>query len=224
MELKEVFEPIINFIKNFQKKDNETSKNKAKERLQLVLMQDRASVSPDFFEMMKKEIIEVIKKYIEIDEELLEVQLTRGFEDGLEGPALYANIPIKNIKPVAKKVEPKKEEIVEETAPKIEEVKEAIKEEVKEIVEEVTQKVTEETETIKEEATNVTEEAIEKVEEVKENIEEKIQEVKEDAETKKEEVAEVIEEAKEKVAKTVKKTTSGPKKKATTTKKTTTQK
>ena len=224
MELKEVFEPIINFIKNFQKKDNETSKNKAKERLQLVLMQDRASVSPDFFEMMKKEIIEVIKKYIEIGEELLEVQLTRGFEDGLEGPALYANIPIKNIKPVAKKVEPKKEEIVEETAPKIEEVKEAIKEEVKEIVEEVTQKVTEETETIKEEATNVTEEAIEKVEEVKENIEEKIQEVKEDAETKKEEVAEVIEEAKEKVAKTVKKTTSGPKKKATTTKKTTTQK
>ena len=56
--------------------------------------------------MMKKEIIEVIKKYIEIDEESLEVQLTRGCEDGDgTGPALYANIPIKNIKPVAKKVE-----------------------------------------------------------------------------------------------------------------------
>jgi len=100
MELKEVFEPIVNFLKNFQRKEKEVlSKNKAKERLQLVLMQDRASVSPDFFEMMKKEIIEVIKKYIEIDEETLEVQLTRGFEgeDGT-GPALYANIPIKNIK------------------------------------------------------------------------------------------------------------------------------
>lgn len=101
MELKEVFEPIINFVKNFQKKDKDISKQAAKDRLKLVLMQDRASVSPDFFEMMKKEIIDVIKKYIEIDEESLEVQLTRGFEAGLEGPALYANIPIKNIKPVA---------------------------------------------------------------------------------------------------------------------------
>lgn len=102
MELKEVFEPVLNFIKNFQKKDKETaSKQAAKDRLKLVLMQDRASVSPDFFEMMKKEIIDVIKKYIEIDEESLEVELTRGMEVGLEGPALYANIPIKNVKPVA---------------------------------------------------------------------------------------------------------------------------
>ncbi len=118
MELKEVFEPLISFLKNLQKKEKETaSKDKAKERLQLVLMQDRASVSPDFFEMMKKEIIEVIKKYIEIDEEALEVQLTRGFEDGDgTGPALYANIPIKNIKPVAKKVEEKEmdTELIEE--------------------------------------------------------------------------------------------------------------
>jgi cell division topological specificity factor len=106
MELKEVFEPVLNFIKNFQKKDKEiTSKQAAKDRLKLVLMQDRASVSPDFFEMMKQEIIDVIKKYIEIDEDALEVELTRGLEAGLEGPALYANIPIKNVKPVAPKAE-----------------------------------------------------------------------------------------------------------------------
>ena len=101
MEIKEVFEPIMSFMKNLQKKEKDISKQAAKDRLKLVLMQDRASVSPDFFEMMKKEIIDVIKKYIEIDEESLEVELTRGFEDGLDGPALYANIPIKNIKPVA---------------------------------------------------------------------------------------------------------------------------
>jgi cell division topological specificity factor len=117
MELKEVFGPIINFIKSLQKKERECSKVAAKERLKLVLMQDRASVSPDFFEMMKKEIIDVIKKYIEIDEETLEVELTRGFEDGLEGPALYANIPIKSIKPVARKpVEEKTEESEEENS------------------------------------------------------------------------------------------------------------
>lgn len=106
MEIREVFEPVLNFIKNLQKKDKETaSKQAAKDRLKLVLMQDRASVSPDFFEMMKQEIIDVIKKYIEIDEESLEVELTRGLEAGLEGPALYANIPIKNVKPVAPKAE-----------------------------------------------------------------------------------------------------------------------
>ena len=130
MELKEVFEPLVKFLKSFQKKDKDSaSKDMAKERLQLVLMQDRASVSPDFFEMMKKEIIDVIKKYIEIDEESLEVQLTRGFEEGDgTGPALYANIPIKNIKPVVKKVKEKEDEelvteIVEnaETATVIEE-------------------------------------------------------------------------------------------------------
>ena len=55
MEVKEVFEPIISFVKNFQKKEKDISKQAAKDRLKLVLMQDRASVSPDFFEMMKKE-------------------------------------------------------------------------------------------------------------------------------------------------------------------------
>lgn len=112
MELKEVFEPVVKFLKNLQNKEKEaSSKEKAKERLQFVLYQDRASVSPDFFEMMKKEIIEVIKKYIEIDEEALEFQLTRSCEYGEGGPSLFANIPIKNIKPVAKKIEEKIEEI-----------------------------------------------------------------------------------------------------------------
>ena len=44
MELKEVFEPIINFMKNFQKKDKDISKQAAKDRLKLVLMQDRMMI------------------------------------------------------------------------------------------------------------------------------------------------------------------------------------
>lgn len=132
MELKEVFEPVLNFIKNFQKKDKETaSKQAAKDRLKLVLMQDRASVSPDFFELMKQEIIDVIKKYIEIDEEALEVELTRGLEAGLEGPALYANIPIKNVKPVAPKNE---EEMTAMSEEKAEEVAEQILNQIEESV------------------------------------------------------------------------------------------
>ena len=62
-------------------------------------MQDRANVSADFLDLMRKEIIEVIKKYIDIDEKAMDVRLTTETkEDGTQGaPALYANIPIINI-------------------------------------------------------------------------------------------------------------------------------
>ena len=63
-------------------------------------MQDRANVSADVLEMMKQEIIEVIKKYIDVDENAIDVRLTNQINnDGSNGaPALYANIPIINIK------------------------------------------------------------------------------------------------------------------------------
>ena len=68
-------------------------------------MQDRANVSADFLDLMKQEIIEVIKKYIDIDESAMDVRLTnKENNDGTNGaPALYANIPIINIKDEARK-------------------------------------------------------------------------------------------------------------------------
>ena len=97
-----MFESIMNFFKKMTKKEEQTLKSKdaAKERLHLVLMQDRANVSADFLDLMKQEIIEVIKKYIDIDENAMDVRLTnKDNGDGSNGaPALYANIPILNIK------------------------------------------------------------------------------------------------------------------------------
>ena len=95
-----MFDNIINFFKKFSKDTKKDSKDTAKERLHLVLMQDRANVSADFLEMMKQEIIEVIKKYIDVDENEIDVRLTnQENDDGSKGaPALYANIPIVNIK------------------------------------------------------------------------------------------------------------------------------
>ena len=63
-------------------------------------MQDRANVSADFLELMRQEIIEVIKKYIDVDESAIDVRMTnRQNDDGTNGaPALYANIPILSIK------------------------------------------------------------------------------------------------------------------------------
>ena len=97
-----MFESIMNFLRKMTKKEEQTLKSKdaAKERLHLVLMQDRANVSADFLDLMKQEIIEVIKKYIDIDEKAMDVRLTnKENNDGTNGaPALYANIPILNIK------------------------------------------------------------------------------------------------------------------------------
>lgn len=97
-----MLDTIKGFFKKIGKKEEEESNSKdaAKERLHLVLMQDRANVSVDFLDMMKQEIIDVIKKYIDIDESEMDVRLTNKInEDGTNGaPALYANIPILSIK------------------------------------------------------------------------------------------------------------------------------
>ena len=102
-----MFGNIKNFFKKLGKNEKENSKSTAKERLHLVLAQDRANISADFLEMMKQEIIEVIKKYIDIDEEAIDVKMTnKPGEDGTVGaPALYANIPIVTIKNEARKLE-----------------------------------------------------------------------------------------------------------------------
>lgn len=106
-----MFENITKFFKKFGKNEKENSKNTAKERLHLVLAQDRANISADFLEMMKQEIIEVIKKYIDIDEEAIDVRMTnKPGEDGIVGaPALYANIPIVTIRNEARKLESNKD-------------------------------------------------------------------------------------------------------------------
>ena len=53
---------------------------------------------------MKQEIIEVIKKYIDVDENAIDVRLTnKSNDDGTTGaPVLYANIPIVSVKEEAK--------------------------------------------------------------------------------------------------------------------------
>ncbi len=81
----------------FKKK---TSKDIAKDRLKLVLVSDRAGVAPELMEQMKNDIINVITKYIEIDTEGLEINISQTESDSHNGsvPVLYANIPIKDMK------------------------------------------------------------------------------------------------------------------------------
>lgn len=72
--------------------NKKTSKNVAKERLQLILIHDRIQLSPREMEEMKKEILLVVSKYVEVDDQELMISLQRKDED----MALHADIPIKN--------------------------------------------------------------------------------------------------------------------------------
>ncbi|MFA6694576.1 MAG: cell division topological specificity factor MinE, partial [Bacillota bacterium] len=66
------------------------SKKAAKERLRLVLIHDRTTISQEKLENMKRDLIEVISRYIDIDVSDLEFRM----EAQDEKVALVANIPI----------------------------------------------------------------------------------------------------------------------------------
>lgn len=85
---------MLDFISRIFGRDNQSSRNVAKERLRLVLVHDRAGVSPELLETLKADLINVISNYMEIDEDALEVNL-----DSSENQvALVANIPVKKMK------------------------------------------------------------------------------------------------------------------------------
>ncbi len=178
-----MFENIAKFFKKMVKSEQQETKSKdtAKERLHLVLMQDRANVSADFLELMKQEIIEVIKKYIEVDDKAIDVRLTNKVEeDGTNGsPFLYANIPIVKIKNDVKE-EKKEEENAEEEEPKKELEENDNLEQVD--LKDVTKEELNEEE--QKEQENETEKDEEKQEEIEENIEK--EEIEEQEENKEE--------------------------------------
>lgn len=82
----------------FKKK---SSSSIAKDRLKLLLVSDRANCSPEIMEKIKNDIIQVISKYMDIDTEGLDIQITNMNSEengGVAGPALFANIPIRDMK------------------------------------------------------------------------------------------------------------------------------
>ena len=80
---------------SFFKKKN--SADEAKDRLKLLLVSDRSNCSPETMELIKNDIIKVISKYMEIDAQGLDIQITQNAEEHT-GPALFANIPIREMK------------------------------------------------------------------------------------------------------------------------------
>ena len=66
----------------------------AKERLRLVLLSDHLSLAPDVVESLKRDLLEVISRYVEIDPRLADVT----FEQRESEVAMLANIPITGVR------------------------------------------------------------------------------------------------------------------------------
>ncbi|MDO4512558.1 MAG: cell division topological specificity factor MinE [Lachnospiraceae bacterium] len=81
------------FRKIFRRK---SSKEIAKDRLKILLISDRVNCSQEMMEMIKHDIAQVISKYMKIDTQSMEIQITKTGTKGREAknPTLYANIPI----------------------------------------------------------------------------------------------------------------------------------
>ncbi len=81
---------VLDFINRLLGREK-PSGTMARERLQLVLAHDRSDLNPELLEQMRREILEVVQRYVEIDIESCDVSLET--EDRVT--ALLANLPIK---------------------------------------------------------------------------------------------------------------------------------
>lgn len=70
------------------------SKAQAKERLQLILIHDRSSLSPELLNLIKQRILSVLSEFVEIDEDGLAIDI----EQTDDSSALITNIPIKAVR------------------------------------------------------------------------------------------------------------------------------
>ena len=81
----------MNFLTRiFNRPPDKDSAALAKQRLQLVLTQDRTNISPETLSVLKDEIITVISQHVEIDRAHVQVAMTHTNQ----GDHLIANIPV----------------------------------------------------------------------------------------------------------------------------------
>ena len=80
--------------------ESKTSKSVAKERLKLVLVHDRVDCSPKLLDLIKTDILKVIANYAEIEEDGLEIKMSkaRGENDDMPGICISCKYTAKKYK------------------------------------------------------------------------------------------------------------------------------
>lgn len=114
MILQNLYNKVLGFFRqtDAEQEQVESAKDTACNRLRVVLMQDRTNLTPELMERMRKEMVELLSKYVEMDKEALELNLE---QDG-DQVALMLSIPVIR----AKDEEEIKEALAKEDAEKAE--------------------------------------------------------------------------------------------------------
>lgn len=81
----------MQFLQFFRRNKSPSSREVAKERLQLVLVHDRTQISPALMQTLKDEIIAVISKHVPIDHEGVDITFTQNRRES----RLQADIPLR---------------------------------------------------------------------------------------------------------------------------------
>jgi len=82
----------MRFLDFFRANRPKTSASIAKERLQIIVAQQRVQGgAPDFIPRLQKDILQVIRKYVRVDDDAVDIQF--GAEDGYEVLELNITLP-----------------------------------------------------------------------------------------------------------------------------------
>lgn len=87
--LKELCNRVLSLFKQTETKE-ENTKSVACNRLRVVLMQDRTNLTPELLQRMRRELVELLSKYVEMDKDALELN----FDQDGEQMALMLSIPV----------------------------------------------------------------------------------------------------------------------------------
>lgn len=85
-----LYNKVLGFFRQTDSEKEDTAKDVACNRLRFVLMQDRTNLTPELMERMRKEMVELLSKYVEMDKDALELNLAH---DG-DQVALMLSIPV----------------------------------------------------------------------------------------------------------------------------------
>lgn len=111
MILANLYNKVMGFFRQTEQEEVESAKDTACNRLRVVLMQDRTNLTPELMDRMRKELVELLSKYVEMDKEALDLSLE---QDG-DQVALMLSIPVIR----AKDEEEIKEALAKEDAEKV---------------------------------------------------------------------------------------------------------
>lgn len=87
--LKELCNKVLSLFKQTESKE-ENAKSVACNRLRVVLMQDRTNLTPELLQRMRRELVELLSKYVEMDKDALELN----FDQEGDQMALMLSIPV----------------------------------------------------------------------------------------------------------------------------------